>query len=136
MDTATRAMIRLPAVRTRRRHAPQFRAQVVAACLQPGVSISAVALANGLNANLVRKWVKEHREGVRSDVVVAEEGGRGRAGRKAAPAQFVAVAVEAAPVVSTGDIRLEVRRGDTLVHITWPGAQAGACAQWLGAWLR
>jgi len=136
MDTATRSMIRLPAVRTRRRHAPQFRAQVVAACLQPGVSISAVALANGLNANLVRKWVKEHREGVRSDVVVAEEGGRGRAGREAAPAQFVAVAVEAAPVVSTGDIRLEVRRGETVVHITWPAAQAQACAQWLGAWLR
>ena len=136
MDTMTRAMIRLPAVRTRRRHAPQFRAQVVAACLQPGVSISAVALANGLNANLVRKWVKEHREGVRSDVVVAEEGGRGRAGREAAPAQFVAVAVGAAPVVSTGDIRLEVRRGETVVHITWPAAQAQACAQWLGAWLR
>lgn len=133
MDTATRSMIRLPAVRTRRRHAPQFRAQVVAACLQPGVSISAVALANGLNANLVRRWVKEHREGVRSDVVVADEGGRGR---DAAPAQFVAVAAETAPVVSTGDIRLEVRRGDTLVHITWPGAQAGACAQWLREWLR
>ena len=136
MDMTTRSMIRWPAVRTRRRHAPQFRAQVVAACLQPGVSISAVALANGLNANLVRRWVKEHREGVRSDVVVAEEGGRGRAGREAAPAQFVAVAVEAAPVVSTGDIRLEVRRGETVVHITWPAAQAQACAQWLGAWLR
>lgn len=131
MDTATRSMIRLPAVRTRRRHAPQFRAQVVAACLQPGVSISAVALANGLNANLVRRWVKEHREGVGSDVIVPGKGGRGR---DAAP--FVAVAVETAPVVSTGDIRLEVRRGDAVVHITWPGAQAGACAQWLGEWLR
>jgi transposase len=131
MDTATRSMIRLPAVRTRRRHAPQFRAQVVAACLQPGVSISAVALANGLNANLVRRWVKEHREGVGSDVIVPGKGGRGR---DAAPAPFVAVAVETA--VSTGDIRLEVRRGDAVVHITWPGAQAGACAQWLREWLR
>ena len=62
--------------------------------------------------------------------------GRGRAGRDAAPAQFVAVALETAPVMSTGDIRLEVRRGETVVHITWPGAQAGACAHWLGAWLR
>jgi transposase len=131
MDTATRSMIRLPAVRTRRRHAPQFRAQVVAACLQPGVSISAVALANGLNANLVRRWVKEHREGVGADVIVPGKGGRGR---DAAPAPFVAVAVETA--VSTGDIRLEVRRGDAVVHITWPGAQAGACAQWLREWLR
>ena len=135
MDTATRSMIRLPAVRTRRRHAPQFRAQVVAACLQPGVSISAVALANGLNANLVRRWVKEHREGVGSDVIVPGKGGRG-GGAGAAPAQFVAVAVETAPVMSTGDIRLEVRRGETVVHITWPGAQAGACAQWLREWLR
>jgi transposase len=120
-------------VRTRRRHAPQFRAQVVAACLQPGVSISAVALANGLNANLVRRWVKEHREGVGADVIGPGEGGRGR---DTALAQFVAVAVETAPVVSTGDIRLEVRRGETAVHISWPGAQAGACAQWLGEWLR
>ena len=105
----------------------------MAACLQPGVSISAVALANGLNANLVRRWVKGHREGVGSDVIVPGKGGRGR---DAAPAQLVAVAVETAPVVSTGDIRLEVRRGDAVVHITWPGAQAGACAQWLGEWLR
>jgi transposase len=133
MDTATRSMIRLPTVRTRRRHAPQFRAQVVAACLQPGVSISAVALANGLNANLVRRWVKEHREGVGADVIGPGEGGRGR---DTALAQFVAVAVETAPVVSTGDIRLEVRRGETAVHISWPGAQAGACAQWLREWLR
>ena len=28
------------------------------------------------------------------------------------------------------------RRGDAVVHITWPGAQAGACAQWLREWLR
>jgi hypothetical protein len=29
----------------------------VAACLQPGMSLSAVSLANGLNPNMVRKWV-------------------------------------------------------------------------------
>ena len=49
--------IELPSRRTRRRHAPEFREQVVQACRQPGVSIAAVALANGLNANMVRKWV-------------------------------------------------------------------------------
>ena len=32
---------------------------VVAKCLAPGVSLAAVALANGFNANLVRKWVRE-----------------------------------------------------------------------------
>ena len=136
MDTATRAMIRLPAVRTRRRHAPQFRAQVVAACLQPGVSISAVALANGLNANLVRRWVKEHREGMGSVVAVPDTKSHSQVKRAAAPAQFVAVAVAAEAALPGGDIRLEVRRGETVVHISWPAAQAQACAQWLGAWLR
>ena len=29
---------------------------VLAACNEPGASIAAVALAHGLNANLVRKW--------------------------------------------------------------------------------
>lgn len=30
---------------------------IVAKCLAPGASLAAVALANGLNANLVRRWV-------------------------------------------------------------------------------
>jgi len=129
-------MIRLPAVRTRRRHSPQFRAQVVSACLQPGVSLAAVALANGLNANMVRRWVKEHREGMGSVAAGPDQKGHSQVKRAAAPAQFVAVAVGEEAVVPGGEIRLEVRRGETVVHITWPAAQAGSCAQWLGAWLR
>jgi transposase len=135
MDTMATAVISLPAARTRRRHSPQFRAQVVSACLQPGVSIAAVALANRLNANLVRRWVKEHREGMGS-VVVADKKGQSQVERAAAPAQFVAVAVAAEAAAPAGDIRVEVRRRVTLVQISWPVAQAQACAQWLGAWLR
>lgn len=37
--------------------APEFRSEVAQACRQPGVSIAAAALANGLNANMVRKWL-------------------------------------------------------------------------------
>ena len=32
---------------------------IVAKCLTPGASLAAVALANGFNANLVRRWVKQ-----------------------------------------------------------------------------
>jgi len=32
---------------------------VIAKCLAPGASLAAVALANGFNANLVRRWVKQ-----------------------------------------------------------------------------
>ena len=36
---------------------------VVAKCLVPGASLAAVALANGFNANLVRRWVREREAG-------------------------------------------------------------------------
>lgn len=36
---------------------------VMAKCLAPGASLAAVALANGFNANLVRKWVREREVG-------------------------------------------------------------------------
>ena len=45
--------------RRRRTHSDEFKATVVAACLQPGVSNAAVALAHGINANLARRWVRE-----------------------------------------------------------------------------
>src|SRR5215211_1107668 len=41
---------------SRRRHGADFKAKVLAACDEPGASISGVALAHGLNANLVHKW--------------------------------------------------------------------------------
>ena len=43
----------------RRYFGKEHREAVVAKCLVPGVSLAAVALANGLNANLVRKWVRQ-----------------------------------------------------------------------------
>jgi len=40
----------------RRRFSKAFKAKIVAACDQPGASVAGVALANGLNANLVHRW--------------------------------------------------------------------------------
>jgi transposase len=36
---------------------------VVRQCLQPGVSVAGVALAHGINANLVRKWIGKRERG-------------------------------------------------------------------------
>lgn len=41
----------------RRYFSNEHRDAVVAKCLAPGASLAAVALANGFNANLVRKWM-------------------------------------------------------------------------------
>lgn len=41
----------------RRRYDVASKARVVAASLKPGVSVGRLALDNGVNANLVRKWI-------------------------------------------------------------------------------
>lgn len=52
------AEIQLPkAGRRHARYSDDFKRKVVAACLEPGVSKAAIALANGLNANMLRRLV-------------------------------------------------------------------------------
>jgi transposase len=44
----------------RRRYDKQAKAELVQACLKPGVSVARVALEHGINANLLRKWITLH----------------------------------------------------------------------------
>ena len=46
----------------RRRYDAASKARLVAASLEPGVSVSRLALDNGINANLLRKWIKQAKE--------------------------------------------------------------------------
>ncbi|MDW9214618.1 transposase [Escherichia coli] len=41
---------------------PEFKQQLVAASCEPGISISKLALENGINANLLFKWRQQWRE--------------------------------------------------------------------------
>jgi transposase len=43
----------------RRRHSKELKAQVLAECAQPGASVAGVALAHGINANVVHKWRRQ-----------------------------------------------------------------------------
>ena len=43
----------------RREYSKAFKAQVVAACAQPGASVGGVALSHGLHANMVHRWIRE-----------------------------------------------------------------------------
>jgi transposase len=56
------AKIRVPAAtpqmgKTRRTYAREFKSEVIAQCLVPGASVSAIALGHGINANVIRKWL-------------------------------------------------------------------------------
>ena len=108
--------------RRRRRHSALFKAEAVGACQQPGVSVAAVALARGLNANMLRDWVRK-----------AERSGRPIAIRPTVPdlsvesaEGFVPVALPASP--TDGTIRIVVRRKGRAVSIEWPACAAHDCA--------
>ncbi len=121
----TNEAIVMAAGRRRRKHSDEFKARAVLACEQPGVSMAAVALAHGVNANLLRRWVLRHR-GAGSVAMSSTSG--------TAPG-FVALALPA-PTPLVGDIRIEVKRGASCVNITWPAAAAQGCAAWLRELLR
>ena len=115
----------LRAGRRRRHHSAEFKAKVVEECRGAGVSLAAVALAHGLNANLLRRWVVENQS-------------IGRTSSSPSQQQFVALPwVAPAPQsVAACDIRVELRRGATHIAISWPAQAAGDCAAWLREWLR
>ena len=48
--------------RTRRTYALKFEREVVAQCLAPWASVSAVAMSHRINANVVRKWLPRHQQ--------------------------------------------------------------------------
>lgn len=45
--------------RRRRHHPEEFKQAVIEACCESGASVAGIALANGVNANQVRRWMRE-----------------------------------------------------------------------------
>ena len=88
-----------------------------------------MALQNGINTNIVHRWIREHSQGplvtqpqAFLPVTVTTE-------PEPAPTKPVAVAV-------TPEIRMELRRGTSSVIVMWPSELAGDCGAWLREWLR
>jgi transposase len=112
--------------RRRRHHSVFFKAEAVGACQQPGVSIASAALARGLNANLLRRWVQE-----------AERGDAPIAIRSMAPTgseEFVPVTLPAGATESP--IQIELRSGRKRLSVKWPASQAQECALLLRALMK
>jgi transposase len=109
---------------SRRRYSAELKLQVMAECDAAGASVAKVAMAHGINANVVHRWRQLAREGHAS----------------APPAhtrEFVPVSLAPAPVpAAAGDIRIELRRGSTAMTITWPMSAAADCAAWMRELLR
>ena len=113
--------------RRRRHHPEEFKLAMIEACCEPGASVSGIAMANGVNANQVRRWMRERgiEPPTRRAVMPV---------REAAPA-FVQLPIS--PVAPTlADIRIEIRRGNTTIKVEWPVQASGDCAAWLRDRLR
>ena len=110
----------------RRLYSPELKNEVVAQARLPGASIAGVALSHGINANIVHRWLRE------------------RASQPPqTPSGFVALSLPTAhgkleeeSAQPAQDIRIELRRGATVVNVAWPVAQASECAAWMRELLR
>jgi transposase len=139
----------------RRCHDAELKSKVIAACKEPGASVTAVALANGLNANLVRKWL--HGRGVkRAGLSPSVEPPLSpvAAPDPAAEARFIpivmagtdqaktAAPVDVAPAGAAAGlcIAVELRRGISSLTVRWPASSGADCAAWLrdltAGWLK
>jgi transposase len=128
----------------RRVHGAEFKTQVLAECQQPGASVAAVALANGLNVNLLRKWLVGRgikRTGLAAPRTVT----RKPVGVDTSLSSLQFIPLEIASVAETAaaaapeqteppdaeEIHVELTRGATQLCVRWPSTQAAACAAWL-----
>ena len=118
--------IQLPgAGRRRGRYSNEFKLQLMAACKQPGVSTAAVALANGLNANLLRRWISESR----LPAAKAKAAKQTKPLALATQTQFTPLELQSSATPVT--IQIELQRSDTIIRVQWPVACADECAAWM-----
>jgi transposase len=120
----------------RRRHSAQLKALVLEQCAAPGASVAKVAMSHGVNANIVHGWRKLAREC--DGAAVSPPSPTALPVKMAASVpQFVPVTMARStlPPAPT-DIQIELRRGATVIKITWPIAAAAECASWMRELLR
>ena len=95
--------------RRRRTHSAEFKAKAVQACREPGMSMAAVAMAHGVNANLLRRWVTEQ-----DDAVTAVK--QQQVSTRQSTGEFVALQLPP-PEVPARDIQIDLQRGATTIKI-------------------
>ena len=98
-------------MRQRSSYPKPFKAQVVQECLQPGATVSSVAIRHGINANVIRKWLPLYR----------------------LPAALPAfVPVRATPKrPAEASVIIELPLGEQSVTVKWPASDPEGCARFV-----
>jgi transposase len=93
-------------------HDGELKRELVERSLQPGASVSAIALENGLNANLLFKWRRKHLRDARASA--RDESEHGNAQSVLLPVEIAQVPMAApmpptsTPRASTGVIEIDI----------------------------
>ena len=100
-------------MRQRSSYPKSFKAQVVQECLQPGASISSVAISHGINANVIRKWLPLYRDQPPATL----------------PA-FIPVKVSPKKQAELSVI-IELPFGEQTITVKWPSSDPEGCARFV-----
>ncbi|MDD1014197.1 IS66-like element accessory protein TnpA [Pseudomonas rubra] len=100
-------------MRQRSSYPKPFKAQVVQECLQPGATISSVAINHGINANVIRKWMPLYREQPAA----------------ALPAFVPLRATAKRP--NDGTVTIELPFGEQAMTLKWPASDPEGCARFI-----
>lgn len=106
----------------RRTYSRDYKLEIVDECSAPGASIAAIALSHGINANVVRRWIVQHRRGVLNPIATAmpamlpitvtptgqlashARAETGRPGSKRSPAGMIEIELEGARIRVRGAV--------------------------------
>ncbi|MCY1313211.1 Transposase [compost metagenome] len=100
-------------MRQRSSYPKLFKAQVVRECLQPGATVSSVAISHGINANVIRKWLPIYRDQVPT----------------ALPAF---VPLQPMPKRKTDEVVvIALPLGDKSITVKWPASDPDGCARFI-----
>jgi transposase len=130
----TSETLQLPTRRGHRTYTAQFKVEMVAACLKPGASISALALSQGMNPNVVHRWLREYERQGLHDVNAM---GASQSKASALVGEFVPLPLlTTASKNKTTTIEVELRKGDLYLNVRWPADLSAEFATWAAALLR
>ncbi len=90
-----------------------FKAQVVQECLQPGASVSSVAIRHGINANVIRKWLPLYRDHLPA----------------ALPAFVPARVTPTRPAEAA--VIIELPLSEQSITVKWPASDPEGCARFV-----
>ncbi|WP_368649051.1 transposase [Castellaniella ginsengisoli] len=123
--------------RRRRTYTAQFKTDLVAQCMDPAVSLAAVAIEHDLNPNVLRRWVIEHERLGLHDADAQSNGDRAVVAPTPAnwlpfvPVQTASTEQRSArPSQPEGRIPLTLNGRGLTLTLDWPMAEHQALAQW------